>query len=105
MSRPKRMRVPEFRRLSEPAPAPPPRQPLPISSAEVARHEFATRVVRRLVDSQARIAVIDDRGSPALVDCAERLFDVLSKDHPIVGVYAEGARVPDVIDDLKAAGL
>jgi hypothetical protein len=105
MNRPKRMRVPEFRRLSEPAPASPPRQPLPISSAEVARHEFATRVVRRLVDSQARIAVIDDRGSPALVDCAERLFDVLSKDHPIVGVYAEGARVPDVIDDLKAAGL
>lgn len=105
MNRPKRMRVAEFRRLSEPAPAPPPRQPLPVGSAEVARHEFATRVVRRLVDSQARIAVINDRGSPALVDCAERLYDVLSKDHPIVGVYAEGARVPDVIDDLKAAGL
>jgi hypothetical protein len=69
------------------------------------RHDFANKVIRRLVDSQARVAVINDRGNPALVNCAERLYDVLAKDHPIVGVYKSGARVRDVVDDLKAAGL
>jgi hypothetical protein len=74
-------------------------------SPDAARHDFAHQVVRRLVDSTARVAVIAEHGRPAMVDCRERLFGVLSLDHPIVGVYAEGARVPDIIEDLKAAGL
>jgi hypothetical protein len=51
------------------------------------------------------VAVIDEHGKPAMVKCSEALFGVLSKDHPIVGVYKPGASVRDVIDDLKAAGL
>lgn len=78
------------------------KQPPSISSL---RHDFANMVIRRLVDPSVRIAVISDRGRPALVDCRERLYDLLSKDHPIVGVYAAGARVRDVIDDMKATGL
>jgi hypothetical protein len=74
-------------------------------SVDVMRQDFAARVVRRLTEPDARVAVIDDAGRPAMVARHERLFDVLAKDHPIVGVYAPGARVRDVIDDLKAAGL
>lgn len=68
------------------------------------RQDFAARVVRRLATTP-RVAVIDDGGKPALVDCAERLYDLLAKDHPIVGVYAAGARIKHVIEDLEAAGL
>jgi hypothetical protein len=74
-------------------------------SVSALRHDFATLVVRRLVDSEARVAVINDRGRAALVDCRERLFDLLAKDHPIIGVYRAGVRVRDVIDDLRAGGL
>jgi hypothetical protein len=69
------------------------------------RHDFATLVVRRLVDSAARVAVINDRGRPALVNCKERLYELLAKDHPLVGIYQSGARVRDIVDDLKASGL
>lgn len=74
-------------------------------SPDLARHEFASRVIRHLVEPGTRVAVISEHGRPALVKCCEALFDVLSKDHPIVGVYTDGAVVTDVIEDLKAAGL
>lgn len=74
-------------------------------SPDAKRQDFANRVVRRLIDSSARIAVISEHGRPALVDCRERLYETLSKDHPIIGVYRAGARVTDIIEDLKAAGL
>jgi len=74
-------------------------------SPEAMRHDFANLVVRRLITPGARIAVIEEHGRPALVSCAERLYELLSKDHPIVGVYTVGAVVKDVVDDLKAAGL
>lgn len=74
-------------------------------TVDQSRLEFANLVVRRLAQPGARIAVIDERGKPALVNCREALFDTLARDHAIVGVYAEGARVKDVVDDLKAAGL
>jgi hypothetical protein len=97
-------RIPDFKTVQwrdDPA-MPLAKQPPSVSSL---RHEFANLVIRRLVDSSVRVAVIDDRGRPALVNCGERLYELLSKDHPVVGVYASGARVRDVIDDLKAAGL
>ncbi|HQR22434.1 MAG TPA: hypothetical protein PKV98_16320 [Burkholderiaceae bacterium] len=72
---------------------------------DMLRQDFACRVVRRLIDVEARIAVISDRGRPALVDCREPLYEMLARDHEIVGVYKCGARVPEIIDDLKAAGL
>jgi hypothetical protein len=74
-------------------------------SPESLRHDFATRVVRHLTEPGARVAVIDEQGRPAIVSCAEPLYELVSRDHPIVGVYIAGARVRDVIDDLKAAGL
>lgn len=77
----------------------------PLLVADAQRYDFAQRVVARLIDSQARVAVINDRGRAALVNCAEQLFDTLARDHEIVGVYREGVRVRDVVDDLKAAGL
>lgn len=72
---------------------------------ELQRVEFASRVIRYLVDPHVRIAVLDEHGRPALVKCTDGLYEVLAKDHPIVGIYAQGALIPDVIDDLKAAGL
>ena len=78
------------------------RQPPTIGSL---RHDFANLVIRQLTAPGARVAVIDDNGKPAVVRCNELLYDLLSKDHPIVGIYTPGARVRDVIDDLKAAGL
>lgn len=74
-------------------------------SAESLRHDFASRVIRHLVAPGARGAVIDEHGRPALVSCSEPLYELYAQDHPIVGVYTAGARVRDVIDDLKAAGL
>lgn len=68
------------------------------------RQDFAAKVIRRLINS-IRVAVINEHGRPALVCCNEQLYDLLCKDHPIVGVYAAGARMHEVIDDLKAAGL
>jgi hypothetical protein len=61
--------------------------------------------VRWLADPGAQVAVISEHGRPAMVSVREPLYELLSKDHPIVGVYKTGARVRDVIDDLKAAGL
>jgi hypothetical protein len=78
------------------------RQPVSASSA---RHDFANLVIRQLTAAGARVAVVDDAGKPALVHCNEMLYEVLGRDHPIVGVYTPGASVRDVIDDLKAAGL
>lgn len=69
-----------------------------------ARQDFAAKVVRRLTDT-SRVAVINEHGRPALVDCCERLYELLAKDHDIVGVYAAGARIKHVIEDLEAAGL
>lgn len=74
-------------------------------SPEATRMEFACRLVRALVDTNKQIAVIDDAGKAAMVYRHERLFDVLAQDHAIVGVYKFGVRVPEVVDDLKAAGL
>lgn len=74
-------------------------------SVDALRMEFANRVVRRLVDSSLRMAVISEHGRPAMVDCGELLYELLARDHPIVGVYKAGARAVDVIEDLKAAGL
>lgn len=96
-------RAPRFLHLCpDDLPANPP--PLP-ASPEADRLRLAARVVAQLAEPGARVAVIDDRGRAALVNCRERLYDVLAKDHAIVGVYAPGARMNDVIDDLKAAGL
>jgi hypothetical protein len=82
---------------------------LPLSkrppNPELQRIEFASLVIRKLVDPEARVAVLDEHGRPALVSCKERLYELLASDHPIVGIYAQGASIPDVIDDLKAAGL
>lgn len=75
------------------------------SNPHAARQDFAAKVVRRLIDPGVRVAVLDEHGRPALVNCSDRLYEVLAKDHPIVGIYAQGALIPDVIDDLKAAGL
>jgi hypothetical protein len=72
---------------------------------EVLRLRAAFLVVARLATPGRRVALVLDDNRPALVNCNEQLFDVLAKDHPIVGVYTFGATVQDVIDDLKAAGL
>jgi hypothetical protein len=78
------------------------RQPVSPSSL---RHDFANLVIRQLTAPSARVAVVNDAGKPALVRCNEMLYEVLGRDHPIVGVYTPGASVRDVIEDLKAAGL
>lgn len=72
---------------------------------ELQRIEFASLVVRKLIDPAVRVAVINEHGRAALVNCREGLYETLARDHPIVGIYAQGAVIPDVIDDLKAAGL
>lgn len=104
-----RVRVPKFTQMGDVGPSWRADAALPLwkrpPSVDAQRNEFAHRVVRRLTDNGARIAVIEEHGRPALVDCRERLYELLQKDHAIVGVYAAGARVPDIIDDLKAAGL
>ena len=69
------------------------------------QRRFADQVIKRLTSADERIAVVDAYGKPAMVSCRERLFDVLSRDHDIVGVYKAGARAIDVIEDLQAAGL
>jgi hypothetical protein len=95
-------RAPRFDRQNcEPLPEP----ALPPSSPQDDRLRLAARVVARLADPGSRVAVINDHGRAALVNCREMLFDVLAKDHAIVGVYAPGAQINDVIEDLQAAGL
>jgi hypothetical protein len=79
--------------------------PPELPPVEAARLEFAYLVVRRLLDSSVRMAVINEHGRPAMVNCRERLYETLSRDCPIIGVYCEGARARDIVDDLKAAGL
>ncbi len=104
-----RIRIPKFSRIGVSGPEWKNDPALPLwkqpPTADSYRHDFAHRVVRRLADNGARLAVIEDHGRPAMVDCRERLYELLSKDHAIVGVYASGARVKDIMDDLKAAGL
>jgi SRSO17 transposase len=103
--------IPKFTRIKAPQHGPEWRHEPNLSlykrppSMEALRHDFANLVVRQLVSPATRVAVIDEHGKPAMVKCSEALFGVLSKDHPIVGVYKPGASVRDVIDDLKAAGL
>lgn len=78
------------------------RVPVPLPFTEHRR--FANLVVERIA-TVGRVAVIDAYGRPALVSCRERLFEVLARDHDIVGVYGAGARAADVLEDLQAAGL
>lgn len=75
------------------------------ASSEALRHDFANRVVRWLAEPGTRVAVIDEHGRPAVVNVREPLYELLAQDHPIVGIYQAGARIKDVIEDLKAAGL
>lgn len=95
---------PQWRGPDEPAPE---RNPLLLrpASPDAARHDFANLVVRMLVDAGVEVAVIAEHGRPAVVRTSDHLYSVLAKDHDIVGVYKAGARVRDVIEDLKAAGL
>lgn len=79
-------------------------EPLP-PDPRLQRIEFASLVVRRLMEPGARVAVLVDCGRPALVQCGEWLYERLAPDHELVGVYAPGARVQDVLEDLEAAGL
>lgn len=68
------------------------------------RQDFASKVIRRLMTA-AKVAVIEEHGRPALVDCSERLYELLAQDHLIIGVYDARARIKHVIEDLEAAGL
>jgi hypothetical protein len=105
------LNIPKFTRIKAPQHGPEwrddPRLPLHRQppSEESLRHDFANLVIRRLTAPDARVGVINEHGRPAMLDCRERLFEHYAKDHPIVGVYKPGARVRDVIEDLKAAGL
>jgi hypothetical protein len=105
------LNLPKFTRLKLPEHGPQWREDSTVPlhrqppSPESLRHDFANLVIRRLTAPEARVAVVEEHGRPALLDCRERLFDLYSKDHPLVGVYKPGARVRDVIDDLKAAVL
>jgi hypothetical protein len=72
---------------------------------ETLRLRAAFLVMARVATPGRRVALVLDDNRPALVSCHEQLFDVLAKDHPIVGVYTFGATVQDVMDDLKACGL
>jgi hypothetical protein len=97
-----RVRVPKFAGAGAPLTLPAlRRQPADPSAL---RQDFASRVVRRLAGA-ARIAVIADRGRPAMVNCTDGLYELLAKDHPIVGVYTADARIKHIIEDLEAAGL
>lgn len=105
----RRVRVPQFTQIEHHGPQWRDDAAIPLLKApsprNVLRHDFANLVVRKLAVPEARLAVIDEGGKPAVVSCSERLYDLLSKDHPIVGVYTAGARVRDIIEDLKASGL
>lgn len=79
--------------------------PVPAATAPQARQAFAVLVIRQLVDPHVRVAVVDCDGRAGYVRCSERLFSIWQRDHDLVGVYAQGASVRDVIEDLLAAGL
>lgn len=100
-----RLRIPKFTRVSVSTATP----PIEVLRQRVAdphslRQDFASKVIRRLAGA-SRVAVIEEHGRPAMVDCSERLYELLAKDHPIVGVYTPDARIKHVIEDLEAAGL
>lgn len=75
------------------------------SETAYARRTFAALVVKRLAFDCARLAVVNEHGRPAIVTRADPFYDLLSQDHPIVGVYTAGIRIPEIVADLEAAGL
>lgn len=85
----------------EPSPA----QTRRAQEAAERRLDVARKVVARLTRPEVRVAVIELEGRPAIADMSERLYELWSRDYPIVGIYSQGARPVDIAQDLEAAGL
>lgn len=106
MRRPRKPRAPQGARIPKfVALSMSPAMPAAGDSTRRSLLEFAALVIRRLATNATRMAVVNESGRPAMVACNERLFDLIAKDHPIVGVYTAQARLRDIYDDLRAAGL